>query len=1396
MDNLKVSELREELRRRGLNYKGTKKTLIRRLRAAVSDENAGNDSTAPGSTRSLRADDSSNSIADDEADPIVQPRDSVSYASSSVHSAKTGSSISESLFVRQADAAANRAGLEAKVMLLAEKQRLTEETRAARQRELDLDLQRERLELEMAIVESKAREREFGKFKANFDRQIGINNSANIKSDAGHQTVVKSESPEHHQAEECGVTAAPKQEVPIVNLNTSSNDTFTQMLRLTERNSIPRVEIEKFGGDVWSYRSFIRAFDHLICDKVQNEDEKLYYLEQYTTGQPRDIVRGCLHMPTGKGYKEARRLFEARYGNQHKIAACSVDRILNWPTIRVDDINAMDDFSIALRTCYNSMADKVAGVSELDHPKTIRRILEKLPVYIQHGWRRLADDVSEQRNRMVVFKDLVDFVEKETRILTNPLFGRHLFMAGEQSERRQRSGPSKQYTLAAKVGQSEAASQPMSCMWCEAMHPLNECSKFVRNPMEVKKEFIRNKSLCYGCLSPGHMAKDCTSRSICRVCNRRHATALHVSPDTGADTRPRTDQVIEMIKNGRVNISTGKSLAHCGMAIVPVKIKASTGRCVETYAFLDNGSSASFCTESLCKKLHMYDLQPIELKLTTVQSRGEALLSKKVDGLMLSDLDENEYIPLPPVYTIEYIPVSQDDMLNVQDVSKFPYLSDIYLPQIDAGIELMIGNNVPQAMEPWEVRHSEENGPFAIRTKLGWVVTGPVRDACADRAQVNRTCISVSDHQLCDTFQNMYEQEFPEKNHSVERGLSNQDRKWMKLVQSSCTMSSDGHYEIGLPLRQADRNLPNNLELAKRRLEGLKRKLLRDSLLQEHYVATMTDMISKGYVERAPEQDPVQKYGKTWYLPHHGVYHPQKPHKVRVVFDGAASFKGTSLNESLLQGPDLTNPLIDVLLQFRWAPVCFTADIEAMFHQVRVPERDRDFLRFLWWEGGDMTKQPAEYRFRVHPFGATSSPASANYALRKTASDYGSHFLADTAETILCNFYVDDCLKSVETDSEGITIAKELIELCSLGGFRLTKFLSASSALHASVAEENRKTANLSIELGQDKMNLEKALGVTWSLATDSFGFSVTVKDKPMSKRGVLAIVGSVYDPFGLASPCVLVARQLLRDLCKLKISWDEEIPRVYQKTWQLWLNDLRHLSDISIPRCLRPRDFGDVAMYQLHHFSDGSESGYGTVSYLRVVNNKGEIYCCFVFGRSRLAPMKGTTIPRLELAAATLAVKMDRMIQRALRTKIESWFWTDSTAVLRYIRNERTRFHTFVANRLAVIREGTSPQQWRYVQSHSNPADIASRGARVDDIMKSTWFTGPDFLWKQSCEWPAIPENLGDISQDMEVRRDRHSHREEQPVTASLLIGPADLKASCVNIDGFTSRRTTHEPL
>ena len=653
MDKLKVSELRDQLRQRGLSQKGTKRTLLRRLRAAMVNTDADSDATRPSSTNSLpcstnslrRADQFDNPAAD-RIEARGQPGDN-SSVSSSVHSAQSGSTISESLFIKQAKAAAKRAGLEARMMLLAEKQRLTEEATAARQRELELELQQERLELEMEILDSAAREKEFGKFQVHFDNNICVG-SSNTKPDAqvkihpvvtreskavavniseeegvacivsrgqstnvedrGRQLLTKAELPAHIPVDYCNAATAPDYK-----LATAPLDTLTQMLKLTERNTLPRVEIEKFGGEVASYRSFIRAFEHLICTKVKNDDEKLYYLEQYiSTGQPREIVRGCLHMPTESGYKEARRLFEARYGNQYKIAARSVDRILNWPPIKIEDIDAMDDFSIALRTCYNSMEDMLTGTSELDHPKTMRKILEKLPLNIQDRWRRLADDVSKQKKRIVAFRDLVDFVEREARIVTNSLFGRHLFSTARGQSDRQRSGPAKRYNLAANVGPADRGSQPMHCLWCKAMHPLDECAQFMKNPMDVKREFIRNNLICFGCLVQGHVAKNCKNRSICRQCKGKHATALHW-PGTVEENRQRMSDTNEVIRNARVDISTRTSLAPSGMAIVPVKIRSKIGRCVETYAFLDNGSSASFCAESLCRKLQVYDAKPIEL---------------------------------------------------------------------------------------------------------------------------------------------------------------------------------------------------------------------------------------------------------------------------------------------------------------------------------------------------------------------------------------------------------------------------------------------------------------------------------------------------------------------------------------------------------------------------------------------------------------------------------------------------------------------------------------------------------------------------------------------------------------------------------------------------------------
>ena len=175
----------------------------------------------------------------------------------------------------------------------------------------------------------------------------------------------------------------------------------------------------------------------------------------------------------------------------------------------------------------------------------------------------------------------------------------------------------------------------------------------------------------------------------------------------------------------------------------------------------------------------------------------------------------------------------------------------------------------------------------------------------------------------------------------------------------------------------------------------------------------------------------------------------------------------------------------------------------------------------------------------------------------------------------------------------------------------------------------------------------------------------------------------------------------------------------MFSQQWNEWLQDLEKLSDFKVQRCVKPVNFGEIKSAQLHHFADASERGYGTVSYLRLENVDGDVHCSFIIGKSRVAPLKQTTIPRLELTAATVAVRTDKMLKSELEIPIdETKFWTDSMVVIRYIRNTSTRFQTFVANRLAVIREGSEPDEWRYINTKHNPADLASRGLSANDIL------------------------------------------------------------------------------
>ena len=425
-----------------------------------------------------------------------------------------------------------------------------------------------------------------------------------------------------------------------------------------------------------------------------------------------------------------------------------------------------------------------------------------------------------------------------------------------------------------------------------------------------------------------------------------------------------------------------------------------------------------------------------------------------------------------------------------------------------------------------------------------------------------------------------------------------------------------------------------------------------------------------------------------------------------MVFGCSAEFQRKPINRELLSGPDLTNQIIGIMTRFREEKIAFMADIEAMYHQVLVPDDQQTFLKFLWWSTDDINDEPQDFMMCAHVFGGTSSASCSNYALRRTAVDNKEVYGTDAATTLLRNFYVDDLLKSMKDVQSARQLVQKVINMCKSGGFNLTKFLSNSKELLATIPEEKRKEGVKDKDLSGDLPN-DKALGICWNIEKDTFSFKINLDRKPITKRGLLSMISSIYDPLGYAAPFVLEGRQILQHLCNKNVQWDEIVQQDVQSDWAKWVEQMNQLENLPISRCIQPVDFGGIKSVTLHHFSNASENRYGQCSYIRLVDNDNRVHCSLMMGKSRVVPKKFISIPRMELIAALLSVKMACLLKKELDINcVHEVFWTDSKVVLASITNTVKRFKTFVVNRVQQINEKNDVQQWCYVPTKENLAD------------------------------------------------------------------------------------------
>ncbi|UYV65158.1 hypothetical protein LAZ67_3003366, partial [Cordylochernes scorpioides] len=516
----------------------------------------------------------------------------------------------------------------------------------------------------------------------------------------------------------------------------------------------------------------------------------------------------------------------------------------------------------------------------------------------------------------------------------------------------------------------------------------------------------------------------------------------------------------------------------------------------------------------------------------------------------------------------------------------------------------------------------------------------------------------------------------------------------------------------GLPWKVEKESIPSNLDIAIKRLDISTKKMTSQNKLTE-YSQIFRDWLTEGLIERV-EENPLERRG--YYLPHRPVYKMEsKTTPIRPVFDASCiGHNGLSLNQCLEKGPNLLERIPEMMIRFRENKFGVTADIRKAFQMVAIEESERNYLRFLWWEK-ESDRELIAYRHKRLVFGLNCSPFVLNAVIEYHLQSIRGP-LVQWAKILAQSFYMDNCITSLETKQEVQEFQKAAIEIMDRAKMDLREW-------------------EYSLEENPEKGTCTKILGVVWNKMEDSLKCElpdILSLQPKLTKRLVLSMVQRIFDPLGFCAPVFLPPKLLLQRSWGLKLGWDTPLPESIAQEFRTWLDQIKFIELIKIPRYM----WNDLIFpTEVHIFCDASQIGYGAVAYLRSETGR-ENTLTLIWSKVRLAPMKSITIPRLELMAMVLGARLANAIQAALKRKCETTLWSDSTTALSWIKKE-IEWRVFVRNRVREIQATTNLNDWRFVPSQLNPADLLSRGCPPSQFVQSRWWEGPEWLKKPKEFWP-----------------------------------------------------------